>query len=357
MKKMFLVTGLLVSGIVQADIDYSRCLQAAGLSYQGVIFTNDGKVQPMDHMELKGANVNGKIEHYTFVAKDKMTYPGAVPYEVKLTVERDDQGRIIRAGAGGDKPDQKLIDAWKKYYSQPYYGGWGISSEPFYNIEGKKIPLKKVTKEQAKEAGFDNNLEQFRKLKSARRKDKNTLKKMKEVYSKIHAKADYAIPFGQEAEFDFKDGVCMAKSTSSKTFSTKTKEVSRQLISSREGCEEIQKLYKKYETKLNECGEVQASLNKEYYENFYVKKMQSSPYMIGYGMGPGGVGMAGGMGGGYVTGGGIVAGYMSPSSNKGLITAELMTCEYTYGVGQIGMMGVAGGSHSGSQGSSEASQQ
>ncbi len=356
MKKMLLVTGLLVSGLAQADIDYSRCMYSAGLSFQGVTITNDGKVEPQEHMVLKSAHGDGKTESYTFAMKEKSPFMGGANYEVTVTVERDEQGRIIRAGTGGDKPDQKLIDMWKNYYAQPLYGGWGRNSGPVYNIDGKKIPLEKVTKEQAKEAGFAENLDQFRKLNSARRKDKKTLKKMKETYSKIHAKADYVIPFGSEAEFDFKDGVCMTKSTSSKNYSTKTKEVTKQLISSREGCEEVQKLYKKYETKLNECSTVQQSLNNEYYENFYKKKMQNNPYGGMYGGMAGG--MAGGIAGGYVTGGmggGVVVGGF-PGQNTGLIQSELWSCEYTYGVGKIGL-GIVGGSQSGTLGNSEASQQ
>lgn len=353
MKRLLVTSSLLISGLAYADIDYSRCMQAAGLNFQGVNITNDGKVEPMEHMTLKGAHGQGKIEHYTFAMKEKSMFMGGMPYEVTVTVERDDQGRIIRASTGGDKPDQKTIDMWKKYYSAPYHGGWGSHNEPVYNIDGKRVPLEKVTKEQAKEAGFANNLEEFRKLKSAHRKDKKTLQKMKEAYNKVHAKADYVIPFGQEADFDFKDGVCMTKSVSSKTYSTKTRDVSKELMSSREGCEEVQKLYKKYETKLNECRDVQASLDKEYFENFASKKKNHNPY--GFGMG----GYVGGIAGGYVTGGGMaggmvggsVGGYMS--MNYSPIHSELWSCEYTYGVGPIGF-GTTGGA---TQGGTEASKQ
>lgn len=355
MKKMILASTLLVSTQAFADIDYSRCIQAMGIGH-GIVIDNDGKVGPADFMTVKSRSTEGLIETVVLEMKDGFNKG----YETKVTIERDEQGRIVRAGTGGDRPDKKTIEMWSQAYSNPYYGNWNSKvSEPVYNIDGKKVPLDKVTKEQAKKAGFDGSLDEFRKLKAQRRKDKKTLKSMNDVYKKIHAKADYVIPFGTEAEFDIKDGLCLVKNVSSKTYSTKTKEVTKQLTSSREGCEEVQKLYKKYETKLNECSNVQTALNNEYYENFYKKKLKDQGGMTGgY---PGGIagGYVGGYAGGYAGGmsGGMVGGYMSPGmGNLGLISGELSLCEYTYGVGPVQSFypGTTGG-YTG--GSSEASKQ
>ena len=330
MKRIILASTMLISASAFADIDYSRCTQATNLGLYGVNINNDGKVEPAQHMQVKSRSTEGLVE--TLVLETNSGFGKGM--EMKVTIERDEQGRVIRASTGGERPDPKTIEMYKKYYSAPAYGGWGTNTEPVFQIDGSNVPLEKVTKEQAKKAGFDKNVDEYKRLKSQRRKDKKTLEKMNEVYSKIHAKADYVIPFGQEAEFDIKDGLCLVKNVSSKNYSTKTKDVSKQLLSSREGCEEVQKLYKKYETKLNECSDVQAKLNNEYYENFYKKKMQHSPYMMGGYAG----GYAGGMVGGYVTGGmagGMVGGYGMGMGNHGLISGELYSCEYTYGVGPV----------------------
>jgi hypothetical protein len=238
MKKMILASTLLISASAFADIDYSRCTQAANLGLYGVNINNDGKVEAAPYMEIKSRSTEGLIE--TLVVEQKDGYGKG--FETKVTIERDEQGRVVRASTGGERPDPKTIEMYKKYYSDPSYGGWGSNAEPVFQIDGSNVPLEKVTKEQAKKAGFDKNVDEFKRLKSQRRKDKKTLEKMNEVYSKIHAQADYVIPFGQEAEFDIKDGLCLVKNVSSKNYSSKTKDVSKQLLSSREGCEEVQKL-------------------------------------------------------------------------------------------------------------------
>lgn len=358
MKKLLVVSALLVSQVSFADIDYSRCSTSSGLQITGVHINNDGKLEAGEFVKLKGVKTEGKVETHTF----ELSGYGGVPGEFVVQIERDEQGRVIKASTGGERPSKEMIDSWIKYMGQGqgygfgYGGGFG-HKEPVYNIDGRNVPMDKVTKEQAKEAGFGNKLDEMRKLKAAKRKDKKTLAKLKEIQSQIHAKANYVIPFGQESEFEIKDGVCMPLNISSKTYSTKTKEVNKELVSSKAGCEELQTLYKKYEPKLNECGEVSHKLNEEYYENFAKKKSNGhfNPYM------------GGGMVGGYVTGGymagGMVGGvsvgstYSSygPYANAGMMSGELTTCEWTYGVGRIGFGIMGGESQGGSQSGSGSS--
>lgn len=358
MKKFLVVSALLVSQVSFADIDYSRCSLSSGLSITGVHINNDGKLEASDFVKLKGVKTEGKVETHTF----ELSGYGAPSSEFVVQVERDDQGRVIKASTGGESPSKETINAWMKYMNSNHiygggYGGGFNHKEPVYNIDGKSVPMDKVTKEQAKEAGFGNKLDEMRKLKSAKRKDKKTLAKLKEIQSQIHAKANYVIPFGQESEFEIKDGVCMPLNITTKTYSTKTKEVNKELISSKAGCEELQTLYKKYEPKLNECGEITSKLNSEYYENFAKKKSSIyNPYMGG---------MVGGMNGGYVTGGymaggmvgGVSVGYpgYQPYGNAGMMSGELMSCEWTYGVGKIGFGTMGGASQGGSQSGSGSS--
>jgi hypothetical protein len=82
--------------------------------------------------------------------------------------------------------------------------------------------------------------------------------------------------------------------------------------------------------------------------------MQDSPYMMGGYAG----GYSGGMVGGYVTGGmagGMVGGYGMGMQNHGLISGELLSCEYTYGVGPVQSYypGTTGGMVGGSSESSK----
>lgn len=372
MKTLSLITGLLITSVSFADIDYTRCNQA-GLF--GATIDNDGQIKPYDFLELQGKTTTGNEETYTFAYKSNYGIVGAqsAPRMI-LTVTRDENGKVVKVQSGGDKPDQQTIDMWKNMYqgggtvggygSGSGYGGGFVAggiaggfSEPYYNIDGKSVSLDKMTSEEAKSAGFGSAVDDYRKLSSQRRKDKKTLEAMKKAYKKIHDKADYVFPFGQESEFEIKDGVCMLKSMSNRQYSTKTKEVTTQLISSRQGCEEVQKLYKKYEPRLNECQSVSNSLNKEYWENFG-SKHQLSPW----GGSVGGIagGYAGGFGGSYVNGGGMAGGYptsgivigggyaggFNSSPYVGPISGELWSCEQFYGVGRI-EGGVVGGSQSG----------
>lgn len=351
MKKTLVISSLLLSSFAFADVDYSRCLMASGL--YGATIDNDGKLQPSQWQKLKDMKTEGKKETYTF--ENHMAF-GGNPLTTEVVIERDDQGRVIKASTGGDKMDPKALKQYKDIMVQSSVtpmGGYGMGGyfgsgmptqspdfmthEPQFFVDGKIIPLSKLSKEQAKKAGFDGNIENLQKLKQQWRKDKKVVKKIKDGYSKIIEKSAMMVPMGQEAEFEIKDGVCLVKNTTTKNYNTKTKEVVKTPGVSRETCEEIQKIHKKYQAKLNECQDVQMKVSQEYFE----KKIFAN---------------YGSMGGGYVGGyvGGIVGGM---GGGYGMNSANIYQCEMLYGVTPVGMGGIVGGVAAGSTPESNSKQE
>lgn len=328
MKKALMVTSLLISSVAFADVDYSRCLMASGM--YGATIDNDGKFQPGQFQKVKAVKTEGNKETYTF--ENNNGGYGFIGATTELTLERDEQGRVIKATTGGDKMDAKALKQYKDTMIQFSVSGMGggysnvapefMSHEPQFYVEGKFVALSKLTKAQAKEAGFDGNIENLQKLKSQWRKDKKVVEKIKTGYAKILEKTSLSVPLGSEAEFEIKDGVCLVKNVASRTYNTKTKEVVKTPGVSRETCEKIQNIHKKYETKTNECNDLQMKISKDYFDN----KVYANN-----GMYPGGMG---GMVGGYA--GGFNGGYLG-----GMNGASTFQCEMLYGVGPV--QGIAGG--------------
>lgn len=336
MKKILVLSSLIISSMAMADVDYSRCMMSAGL--YGATIDNDGKFQPSQWQKIKSVKTEGNKETYIFENTGGGYGLGGSTHEVQI--ERDAQGRIIKASTGGDKMDPKALKQYKDMMVQFSVSGIGgypmggfanqapdfMTQEPqFYTAEGI-IPLSKLSKEQAKQVGFEGNIENLQKMKSQWRKDKKVVKKIKDGYSKILDKTSLMVPMGQEAEFEVKDGVCLVKNVASKSYNTKTKEVVKTPGVSRETCEKIQNIQKKYEAKLNECQDVNMKVSQEYFENKV------------YGGGMYG-GIVGGMGGGLA--GGHMGGY------GGMIGANPYQCQMLYGVGPI-QGGYVGGMGSGS---------
>lgn len=348
MKKIVVLSSLLVSSVAMADVDYSRCMLSAGI--YGATIDNDGKFQPSEYQKVKSVKTEGKVETYVFESTGGGYGFGGSTYEVQLT--RDEQGRIIKASTGGDKMDPKALKQYKDTMVQFSVSGIGgypmggyanqapdfMTQEPqFYTAEGV-IPLSKLTKEQAKQVGFEGNIENLQKMKSQWRKDKKVVKKIKDGYAKILDKTSLMVPMGQEAEFEVKDGVCLVKNVASKSYNTKTKEVVKTPGVSREACEKIQTIHKKYEAKLNECQDVNMKVSQEYFQN----KVYGDGG--GYVAGMGG-GLVGGFGGGF--GGGLAGGYMGGMG--AMMAANPYQCQMLYGVGPIqgGFVGGMGSGHSG----------
>lgn len=349
MKKLVVLSSLLVSSIAMADVDYSRCMMSAGI--YGATIDNDGKFQPSEYQKVKSVKTEGKVETYVFESTGGGYGFGGSTYEVQLT--RDEQGRIIKASTGGDKMDPKALKQYKDTMVQfsvsgiggYAMGGYGnqapdfMTQEPqFYTAEGI-IPLSKLTKEQAKQVGFEGNIENLQKMKSQWRKDKKVVKKIKDGYAKILDKTSLMVPMGQEAEFEVKDGVCLVKNVASKSYNTKSKEVVKTPGVSREACEKIQTIHKKYEAKLNECQDVNMKVSQEYFQNKVYG--EGGGYVAGMGGG-----LVGGFGGGYAGGfgGGFGGGYMG-----GMMGANPYQCQMLYGVGPIqgGFVGGMGSGYSG----------
>lgn len=362
MKKLLFVSGVLLSSMAMADVDYSRCMMVSG-AWANI--DNDGKISFPQHQKIKSQKTDGRKE--TYVLETPNYFGNGGPITTEVTYERDDQGRIIKASTGGDKMDAKALQQYKESIvnssvfmgtSAQYmggmvnggypggmvgggYGGSGFGGkysspdfmygEPQFFVDDKVVPLSKLTKEQAKKVGFDGNIEELQKAKQQWRKDKKVLKKIKDGYAKITEKSPLIVPMGQETEFEIKDGVCLVKNQAQKIYNTKTKEVTKVPGISREKCEEIQNIRKKYEVKLNECQDVQSKMSREYFEKGVYDQGGLAGGYVG--------GMAGGMYGGY----GMGMGYMSS-----------FQCEALYGVGQVQFGGIVGGSTSGSSSGSQA---
>jgi hypothetical protein len=96
MKKNLILSTLLLSSFAYADVDYSRCLMAANL--YGPTIDNDGKFSPGPYQKLKSMKTEGKKETYVIEGNG---YPYNMASEV--TLERDDQGRVIKISNGSDK--------------------------------------------------------------------------------------------------------------------------------------------------------------------------------------------------------------------------------------------------------------
>lgn len=361
MKKVLFATGLLMSSMVFADVDYSRCLMGSGL--YGAQIDNDGKIQFGQWQKVKSQKTEGKKETYVVEAAGF----GGSPISTEYSIERDDQGHIVKVSTGGDKMDPKSVKAYKDSVvnnsiymgtSAQYMGAYGgyvggvaggfgygggfnnqyqapdfMTSEPQFFVDGKMVPLSKLSKEDAKKAGFDGNIEALQKAKQQWRKDKKVVGKIKNGYSKIVEKSALVIPMGQESEFEVKDGVCLVKNVAYKSYNSKTKEVVKTPGVSREQCEKIQNIHKKYATKLNECQDVQMKMGKEYFEK--------------------GVYDGGGLAGGYVTGGypgGMVGGY---GVGLGMGSMSSFQCQALYGVGAVEFAGETGGIQGGHGASSK----
>lgn len=349
MKKVLIVSGVLLSSMAFADVDYSRCLMASGA--WGAQIDNDGQIQFGPYQKVKSKKTEGKKE--TYVIESGNAYGGA-PFSMEFTFERDDQGHIVKASTGGDKMDAKALKQYKEAIvnnsvymgtsaqymggyaggiaggyaggmAGGYMGGFGqfhspdfMTSEPQFFVDNKMVPLSKLTKEDAKKAGFEGNIEQLQKAKQQWRKDKKVVNKIKDGYSKIVEKSALVIPLGQESEFEVKDGVCLVKNVAYKNYNSKTKEIVKTPGISREKCEEVQKIHKKYATKLNECSQVQMKMSQEYFEKgAFDMTAMGGGYVGGYGLGFGGFG--------------------------GLNSMSSFQCESLYGVGAIGLGGETGG--------------
>lgn len=336
MKKKIVIASLLLSSFAYADVDYSRCTTAAGL-YQAQI-DNDGKIQPAFGSKIKSIKTEGNKETIVF---EGMVYNGKAMLS-EATIERDDQGRVIKIITGGEKVDTKKLNDYKDMMIQNSVGSvymYGtMSAEPHFWIDNKTVPLSKVTLEQAKKAGI-SDIGELQKFKTQWRKDKKVVKKLKDGYTEVMNKNNFVMPLGTESEFEIKDGVCLLKGYSSRHYVASTKAIIKTPGFTREACEKIQAVHKKYETKLNECNELQMKVAKE-----------GSEFGSGYSGATGGV-VAGNLGGGYVTGG-IAGGYAGgfigggyPGGYGGFGTyggigigagVSNLQCEMLYGVNPVG---------------------
>lgn len=338
MKKTLLLSSLLLTSTAFADIDYSRC-QGAGMLGM-VTIDNDGKLQTFNKAPFKSIKTEGNKETYEMAN----VYGGGSSF---ITLERDQAGAITKIINGQDKPDAKYIQNYKEMMINSSVMSIPTNPmspdvmlfEPSFFVEGKMVKLSKITKEEAKKVGFGVNVEEIQKLKSQWKKDKKSVKKLKESYAAILDKTALSVPAGSVTEVEVKDGVCVPTKISNRTYNAKTKEVITTPSMSKDQCDKIQAVYTKHKEKLDSCDKSQMEASTEMFKELYGEGGMVAGVVGGYVAGQGS-GYAGGMAGGYLVGGiasGFGGGYMSMSGMGmyggmfGSLASQNMTCAMMFG--------------------------
>ena len=137
--------------------DYTRCPMPFEIKIDA-----DGKVKPADFYDTKSVKTEGNIT--TMVVKPKSTgsrFGMMMQQESKISVERDDQGRVVAITSGGDKPAKEVIEQWRRMYQGggmvggSYGGGYGALN---INSSGqtRKVELKDVTDQDLQAIGVKN---------------------------------------------------------------------------------------------------------------------------------------------------------------------------------------------------------
>lgn len=312
--KLFVTTLTLMSAVAYAEVDYSRCTGASGM--WGVSLDSEGKLASNPYQKIVNKTTEGKIEKYDIENEYPDYKGGIIKSKTQVTLERDDQGRVVKMQTGGDKLDKKNLEMMKKFQLQGQVsmammsaGSYGTAmGEPTYYVKDKdnKSTFKKLS-DLSKEERSQVNIseEAFKEMKQKAKQEKKSASKIEKGLKEIQDKSFPVYYLGQESEFEITDGVCKPKSVSQRMINTKDNSIVKNKVFSKESCEEVQKLYVKHKEQISKCESSNALVAKDLYqEHEKIKDVMGGQYsMGGY---PGG-----GMGGGYVGGmygGGMVGG-------------------------------------------------
>ncbi len=366
MKNPLLFTTFLAlsSGVMAADIDYSRCGGPLGFSGR---FDNDGKLQPASGMSITSQKTEGKTETYVLEGTLNNPYGGfggamagygggamggfgggiglGGPYggqtfksKTEIKIERDDEGRIVKMTSGGDKVDPAYVEQMKGMYSGLNFSG---HSEPSVWVNSNNqphiVPVSKLTQDQAKEIGYEGDWNEIKRLQGQWKKDKKSLGKIQNGYAELLKNAPVSIMLGEQDEFDFQDGACVLKNKGQRFYNSKTKEVSVVQGMSREQCNEVGTLYTKYQRQISDCSSSQQTIMTDLFQNhpdllrsvggyssFKPTTKKSgilNPQDQALGSNPG-----------YGLMGGVIGGYGLGGDSSSMLAGLQGTCQWTYGV-------------------------
>jgi hypothetical protein len=270
-------------------------------------------------------------------------FAGGKPMKSVYTVTKDKQGRVISMASGGDKMDNEAVQQYidSMVQSATHMGIPFGSHDPMMQVNGKYLPMSRLTKEEAKTLGVD--LDELKKLKSSEKKDKKIVKKIRDGYKKLWTKSNMAIPNGEEAEFSWENGRCEVQKVSNRFYDVNAKKNIIGSTMDKNRCNHVVRTFRKYQKEATACAAVQRKVSDEFYQGGGVVGGYNggavggaiggyTPYGggiaggAGFGMGyPGGamgIGGFGGFGSGDLSGAEALPHYMS---------AEISKCYMTFG--------------------------
>lgn len=331
MKHIFVLSALIISSSLSAQVDYHQCQQALG--YFGPQLDENGDFSkgpllglPVPDIETTKTDAGSRVT-YTYKYPGGQ-FNGGKPSSTIYVIEKDKEGRVSKIISGGDKVDPQNVKFTKEMMlesavqsSLPY---GSVTLDPIIAIDMDaqgivQSPISKLDEAHAKKFGLD--MSALKKLRAEVKKDKKSIAKIRKEYAKFFEKAPIMMPMGNEYEVEIKDGACQVKSVTGRTFDPKTKEIRKIPGLTRERCQEVSKVYKKYEQQLNSCAVVNMKLSAELGNGLY-------GYPGGGYIGGSAGGMVGGVAGGYV---GSVAGGMIGGAGGGYPGGLGLAAQNPYG--------------------------
>ena len=309
-----LATSAFAQGVLP-EVDYVQCQRAVG--FMGPQLNSFGEFDkeatgmlPAPDVETKKTEAGGSRMTYTYKT-DGGPWNKGKPIVSTYIIEKDKDGKLTKIISGGDKMDKHQVQMHKQMMieSSSYTGVpmGGLTNDPMMTVSlnGQgfyQTPLSKLDTAEAKKFGVD--MDELRKLRSEKRKDNRVMKKLRDGYTKLFDKAPLMIPNGTEVEVEIKDGACGISKVSQRAYDPKSKANQVTSSVSRERCDAVNNITKKYEKQLQSCAMTNMQMNQELFA-------LNAPTGVTGGYVGGAVGgINGGVAGGYVGGavGGIAGG-------------------------------------------------
>lgn len=355
-----LISLLFISNFAMADVDYSRCNMAAAQS--GARLDHDGKLVVAPWQKIKNISTKDKVEKYVIETDGgSLAYGYQIPTGMKteVTIERDEQGRVIRMQTGPDTLDKKGLAAVQKAQlhmqlsgtvfqsdlanSNGYFGSKNtMLQEPVFFVKGENgqdtyVKLSDLTKKQRQAMGLSHDL--YKDIKKQWRRDKKTVAKLEKGLKEIQEKSHPVYPIGQEANFEITDGVCTPKDMSNRMFHSKDNSVHKNLTFTKEACEDVARLHLKHKESIAKCDEVSKVMTQDIWNNSGKISVLTQNGMFAYG---GGLGAMGGGLGGYA-GVGLQVSTLTALKNH----CDMMVGQFNIGKPGNDAAGMAGGAAAG----------
>jgi hypothetical protein len=357
MKKLALVSTLLISGLALAqtetapqaattqDVDYSRCNMYGGSGFFSI--GNDGQLVPTPGTgyTLKSKRTEGGIEHYEYELPRNHQSPYGnmfrLPSSQKVTLHRDQQGRVVRMVTGGDAVHANDIRAHRDMLatinSNMASLGQG-TMEPVFFVDNKLVPLSQLTNEQARAMGHEN-LDEIKQMRRQWRRDSRTQQRLQQQTRRLIDRAPLVMPLGSSTSFEITDNVCTPVASTQRHFNTANREVieTPNQILSRSQCAEVARIYEANGSRLRECQALESRVNSELFD---ARTAEASRPGNASGAGGGIVGVVGGVMSGNVVvsggmAGGMVGGYPGGYYHGGIVSGAMGGWGYPGSMGMV----------------------